>query len=80
MKVKIFDLREINEYFNLCQDDVDLMLGTWEAKFGKHEIYTSKQLLEILSMTLKNILDGFEEKFLETDIYFKEVIEHFEKV
>ena len=72
MKCQIFDLRQINEFFNLANQDVDLIIKTFKNKFGDNTMYSTDEMLEIVSLTLKNVLDNFEEQFLESDIYFNE--------
>ena len=65
MKCQIFDLRQINEFFNLANQDVDLIIKTFKNKFGDNTMYSTDEMLEIVSLTLKNVLDNFEEQFRE---------------
>lgn len=73
MKTMLFDIKQINEFFNCATEDIEHMIETFTEQFEKNQMWTTKQMLEIVEMTLSKHMKDFEEKFLEHDLYFNNI-------
>tara|TARA_R110002012_G_scaffold321556_1_gene549826 strand:- start:4195 stop:4416 length:222 start_codon:yes stop_codon:yes gene_type:complete len=72
MKIALFDLKDINTFFNAAHDNLDDIMNSWDNVYGNPAIYSSDMMREITKKIILDYMNNFEELFIENDIYFTE--------
>ena len=72
MKIALFDLKDINTFFNAAHDNLDDIMNSWDKVYGNPAIYSSDMMREITKKIILDYMNNFEELFIENDIYHTE--------
>jgi len=72
MKIALFDLKDINTFFNAAHDNLDDIINSWDNVYGNPAIYSSDMMREITKKIILDYMSNFEELFIENDLYFTE--------